>query len=327
MDASPSVDLPPSSSTDVAGSSSHPPCRCEYPLSDEDAVEEPGLFDAATYILHSHRLGFGGFLQYCPSVGGPEAGVVYREPEQHLSVLNVLVDPRLWERIGALEWFLGKVPSLHSRGHVDVAWLSKTYMTVDILTQVSVEQLTRAFLLYLFGQTLFVNKDGSVHTQLLAPLQRLEAVREFDWALFALATLYGNLGACSLDKSPILGSHYRAIKVCFDPWSGVLEDALFVRSRALDRTRSLLKGPFCRAWYLGDQVASQWHPPAQALQFVPLFCTLVNRIKPHHLLRPSNNLPHCRPLIKFQRQMQNFYQIIMWTHVSQMFPYHDPSFK
>ncbi|KAI8530078.1 hypothetical protein RHMOL_Rhmol11G0027300 [Rhododendron molle] len=172
---------------------------------------------------------------------------------------------------------------------------------------------------------LFANKDGSVHTQFLAPLHHLEAIREFDWGSSTLATLYGNLGACSRDKSPILSGHYRVLElwafehllqfppetrhgdancipryerwlvgqrkprslilslpewrrvldrltidqVWFDPWGGVPEDAPPSRSRVLDRTRSLLEGPFCRAWYLGDRVASQWRPGAEALQFVP----------------------------------------------------------
>ncbi|KAI8568199.1 hypothetical protein RHMOL_Rhmol02G0179100 [Rhododendron molle] len=225
---------------------------------------------------------------------------------------SLRVDPRLWERVGALEWFLGKVPPLHSRGHVDVAWLSKTFMKAEILTHVSVEQLTRAFLLYLLGQTLFANKDGSVHAQFLAPLQHLEAIREFDWGSSTLATLYGNFGACSRDKKPILSGHYRilelwafehllqfpsetkhgdvdcipryerwfpysyvvadlilVLQVRFDPWGGVPEDAPLARSRKLDCTRSLLEGPFCRAWYLGDRGASQWRPRAEVLQFVP----------------------------------------------------------
>ncbi|KAI8547454.1 hypothetical protein RHMOL_Rhmol07G0197100 [Rhododendron molle] len=370
-------------------------------------------------LLPSRRLGFGGFLQYRPPVGGPEAAIVCREPKQHLSVLNVprnrrlearggsnevhnwflalseqvqelvraagfeafvlglnlpkidwslmtslverwwdttntfhfpsagemtitpgdfslltglrvggiplRVDPRVWERAGALEWFLGKVPPLHSRGHIDLAWLSKTFMKTDILTQVSVEQLVRAFLLYVLGQTLFANKDSSVHTQFLVLLQHLEAIREFDWGASALATLYGNPGACSRDKSPILGGHYRVLElwafghrlpfptdtrhgnancipryqrwltgyrkpqspvltlpewrrvldrltvdqVRFDPWDGVPEDTPLTHSRILDRTRSLLEGPFCRAWYLGDRVASQWRPRAKALQFIP----------------------------------------------------------
>ncbi|KAI8571874.1 hypothetical protein RHMOL_Rhmol01G0153700 [Rhododendron molle] len=390
MDTPPFVDLPPSSSTNVAGSSSHPPCRCEYPSSDEEAIEEPGLFDAATYVLPSRRLGFGGFLQYRPPVGGPEAERNKRLeargrgkdvhkwfvtlPEQARELVHAVgfeafvlglnlpkmdwslmtslverwwdttntfhlpsagdmtitpsdfslliglrvggaslrVDPRLWERIGALEWFLGKVPPLHSKGHIDIAWLSKTYMKADILTQVSVEQLTRAFLLYLLGQTLFANMDSSVHTQFLAPLQHLGAIREFDWGSSALATLYHNLGACSRDKSPILGGHYRVLELyafehllqfptdtrhedanCvprFERWLmgqwkprspilnlpewrrvpdrlSVNQDAPLVRSKVLDRTRSLLEGPFYRVWYLVlDIVDLLLEVPAEVVQ-------------------------------------------------------------
>ncbi|XP_058223136.1 protein MAINTENANCE OF MERISTEMS-like [Rhododendron vialii] len=231
------------------------------------------------------------------------------------------IDPQLWRREGALEWFLGKMPPLHSRGRLDVSWLSKTFMKADILTQVSVEQLTRAFLLYLLGQTLFANKDSSVHTQFLAPLRYLGAVWEFDWGSSVLASLYGNLGACSRDKSFICAGHYRVLdqlwafehllqfsintrhedancvpryerwwagqqkprspilsfpewrrvldrltvnQVQFDPWGGISEDVPLARSRVLDRTCSLLEGPFCRAWYLVDQVASQWRPCAKA---------------------------------------------------------------
>ncbi|KAI8547445.1 hypothetical protein RHMOL_Rhmol07G0196200 [Rhododendron molle] len=141
----------------------------------------------------------------------------------------------------------------------------------------------------------------------------------------ALVTLHGHLGACSRDKSPILGGHYRVLQlwafehllqfppdtkhedvscishyerwlvgqrkprspilsllewrqvldwltihqVRFDPWSGVPEDAHLVGSRVLDHPRSLLEGPFCRAWYLGDRVVSQWCPRAEAFQFLP----------------------------------------------------------
>ncbi|KAI8559806.1 hypothetical protein RHMOL_Rhmol04G0203200 [Rhododendron molle] len=306
MASSEAIGLPPSSSTSVlpfvAGSFSHPPCRGEYPSFDEEAVGELGQFDAITYALPLRRLCSNGFLQYRPPVGGPEAKVVHREYEQHLSVLNApisiqkskrrleacgggkevhkwfltlpkqaweLIDPKLWQPEGALEWFLGKVPPLHSHGHVNVSWLSKTFLKADILTQVSVEQLTRAFLLYLLGQTLFANKDSSVHTQFFAPLQHLEAVWEFDWGAYALATLYGNLGTYSRDKSLILGGHYRVLELQLDPWSGMPEDTCLAHSKVLDRTRSPLEGSFCQAWYLGDQVASQWRPHAEALQLIP----------------------------------------------------------
>ncbi|KAI8571987.1 hypothetical protein RHMOL_Rhmol01G0163700 [Rhododendron molle] len=265
-----------SSFTDAVGSSSHPPCRCEYPSSDEEAIEEP------------------------------EAEVVHREPEQHLSVLNV---------------------------------------------SVSVEQLVRAFLLYVLGQTLFANKDSSVHTQFLVLLQHLGSVRDFDWEHlpwlpctaisepvlgtrvpslavtigylryipfsfsftsipvltfpstelvlvnstfqfwafehllpFPTDTRHGNtncipryqrwLAECRKPRSPVLSlPEWRRfldrLTIRFDPWDGVPEDTPLTRSRILDRTRSLLEGPFYRAWYLGDRVASQWRPRAEALQFIP----------------------------------------------------------
>ncbi|KAI8550483.1 hypothetical protein RHMOL_Rhmol06G0110300 [Rhododendron molle] len=349
-------------SSDIVGLSSHPPCRCEYPSSDEETIEEPGLFDIATYVLPSRRLAFGGFLQYRPPVGGPEAEIVRREPEQHLSVLNVMRNRRLEAHGGGKEvhkWFLvlpeqtrelvraagfeafvlghnlpkidwSLMTSLVERwwdttntfhlpsaskmtitpGHIDLAWLSKTFMKTDILTQVSVEQLTRAFLVYLLGQTLFANKDGSVHTQFLAPLQHLGAIREFAalrkiakpnielvlvnlafqlWAFehllqFPPETRHGDVNYIPRyerwlvgqrkPRSPVLSLPewqrvLDRLTVWFDPWGGVPKDAPLARSRVLDRTRSLLEGPFCRAWYLGDRVASQWHPHAEALQFVP----------------------------------------------------------
>ncbi|KAI8568200.1 hypothetical protein RHMOL_Rhmol02G0179200 [Rhododendron molle] len=93
----------------VSGSSLHPLCRCEYPSSDKEAIEEPGSFDATTYALPWRRLGFGSFLQYRPPVGGPEAKVVRREPELHLSILNVPRNRRLEARGGGKKvhkWFV-----------------------------------------------------------------------------------------------------------------------------------------------------------------------------------------------------------------------------
>lgn len=132
------------------------------------------------------------------------------------------IDLQLWQREGALEWFLRKVPPLHSWGHLDVSWLSKNFMRADILNQVSIEQLAWAFLLFLLGQTLFANKEKSVHTQFLAHLQHLVVVAEFDWGASALATLYGHLGVCSRDKSPVLSSHYRVLEVYPFPFLSLL---------------------------------------------------------------------------------------------------------
>lgn len=55
--------------------------------------------------------------------------------------------------------------------------------------------------------------------------------------------------------------------VRFDPWDTLLDDAPLelTLARALDNQRFLLDGPFSRAWYLGERVASQYFPRTEAL--------------------------------------------------------------
>lgn len=60
----------------------------DYP-SDDETDEELGPFNLKTYVLPFRRMGRGGFLAYHPLVGGSGVEVVHREPEQHLSSLNL----------------------------------------------------------------------------------------------------------------------------------------------------------------------------------------------------------------------------------------------
>lgn len=58
----------------------------------------------------------------------------------------------------------------------------------------------------------------------------------------------------------------------FGPWDTLLDNAPLelTSARALDNQHFLLEGPFSRAWYLGERVASQYLPRSEALQLVPL---------------------------------------------------------
>lgn len=58
----------------------------------------------------------------------------------------------------------------------------------------------------------------------------------------------------------------------FDPWDTLLDDAPLelTSAQALDSQHFFLEGPFSRAWYLGERVASQNFLRSEALQFVPL---------------------------------------------------------
>ncbi|KAI8559812.1 hypothetical protein RHMOL_Rhmol04G0203800 [Rhododendron molle] len=102
------------------------------------------------------------------------------------------IDPRIHEREGALKYLLGKVLEVSGKGHITYSWLLEQYDHVRIESKVSMQQLVRAFLLYLLGQTLFCNKDNSMHIQFLAALVNLEAIAEFDKGTPAFATLYGH---------------------------------------------------------------------------------------------------------------------------------------
>ncbi|KAI8572489.1 hypothetical protein RHMOL_Rhmol01G0203200 [Rhododendron molle] len=238
------------------------------------------------------------------------------------------IDPRIHERRGAFDYLLGKTPTVSESSHITYTWLREQFDHTGILTEVSLPQLVWAFLLYLLGQTLFCNKENSVHVQFLAALVDLETIAEFDWGTPALATLYGHLSACSRGVSLSLGGHHRVLElwafehllqfppptdhreprfvpraarwlkgirkkrspamdlpawrrvldhltvdqVRFDPWGTLLDDAPLelTSARALDSQHFLLEGPFSRAWYLGERVASQYFPRSEALQFVPL---------------------------------------------------------
>ncbi|KAI8547639.1 hypothetical protein RHMOL_Rhmol07G0211100 [Rhododendron molle] len=195
------------------------------------------------------------------------------------------IDPRIHKRAGAFEYLLGKVPAVSESGHITYSWLWEQFDHAGILTEVFLSQLVRAFLLYLLRQTLFCNKENSVHVQFLAALVNLETITEFDRGTPALATLYGHLSACSRGVSLSLGGHHRVLELwafehllqfppltrhreprfvprvahwlkgvwktrCVSiPGGTLLDDAPLelTSARALDSQHFLLKGPFSRA--------------------------------------------------------------------------------
>ncbi|KAI8522356.1 hypothetical protein RHMOL_RhmolUnG0000500 [Rhododendron molle] len=313
----------------VGGSSSQPtPPNTEFEIPSDLGSGALPPFDATTYATLVHIIGGGGSLRYRPPLSDASAETLHREPEQHLGFTNRKV----------FEWY-ERLP----QGARDVV----------ALAEVSLPQLVRAFLLYLLGQTLFCNKENSVHVQFLAALVDLEAIAEFDWGTPALATLYGHLSAYSRGVSLSLGGHHRVLElwafehllqfppptehkeprfvpraarwlkgirkkrspamdllawrrvldrltvdqVCFDPWRTLLDDAPLelTSARALDSQHFLLEGPFSRAWYLGERVASQYFPRSEALQFVPL--------PPPAGMRSTHLLTGEGLLLAFERQL------------------------
>ncbi|KAI8573239.1 hypothetical protein RHMOL_Rhmol01G0263100 [Rhododendron molle] len=95
----------------------------------------------------------------------------------------------------ALEWFLGDAPKIEE-GMAKYEQLKK-YLKKKVTTEREAEQMARAYLLYLFGATLYPNRRSRVHLSYLPALRDLRTASRFDWGGAALATAYTFMGNSS----------------------------------------------------------------------------------------------------------------------------------
>ncbi|KAI8568397.1 hypothetical protein RHMOL_Rhmol02G0195800 [Rhododendron molle] len=95
----------------------------------------------------------------------------------------------------ALEWFLGDAPKIEE-GMVKYEQFTK-YLKKKVTTEREAKQMARAYLLYLFGATLYPNRRSRVHLSYLPALRDLRTASRFDWGGAALGTAYTFLGNLS----------------------------------------------------------------------------------------------------------------------------------
>ncbi|KAH7864252.1 hypothetical protein Vadar_027471 [Vaccinium darrowii] len=74
-------------------------------------------------------------------------------------------------------------------------------------------QMARAYLLYLFGASLFPNRQGMVHLGWLPALEDLETAGRFDWGGAGLCTVYCFLGCVCRGVGTSLGGYWRVLEV------------------------------------------------------------------------------------------------------------------
>ncbi|XP_058225011.1 protein MAINTENANCE OF MERISTEMS-like [Rhododendron vialii] len=74
-------------------------------------------------------------------------------------------------------------------------------------------QMARAYLLYLFGASLFPNRRSRVHLCYLAGVVDLGQAGRFDWGGAALCTLYCLLGAASRGVGDTVGGYWRVFEL------------------------------------------------------------------------------------------------------------------
>ncbi|KAI8546934.1 hypothetical protein RHMOL_Rhmol07G0158200 [Rhododendron molle] len=95
----------------------------------------------------------------------------------------------------ALEWFLGDAPKIEE-GMAKYEQFTK-YLKKKVTTEREAEQMARAYLLYLFGASLYPNRPSRVHLSYLPTLRDLRTASRFDWGGAALGTAYAFLGNSS----------------------------------------------------------------------------------------------------------------------------------
>ncbi|KAI8550575.1 hypothetical protein RHMOL_Rhmol06G0117800 [Rhododendron molle] len=94
-----------------------------------------------------------------------------------------------------LEWFLGDAPKIEE-GMAKYEQFTK-YLKKKVTTEREAEQMARAYLLYLFGTTLYPNRRNRVHLSYLPALRDLRTTSCFDWGGAALGMAYAFLGNSS----------------------------------------------------------------------------------------------------------------------------------
>ncbi|XP_058211681.1 protein MAIN-LIKE 1-like [Rhododendron vialii] len=115
------------------------------------------------------------------------------------------------EDLVALEWFLGEAPKIEE----GMAWYRQftRYLKKTVTTKQEAEQMARAYLLYLFGATLYPNRCSKVHLSYLPALRDLRTASRFDWGGAALGAAYGFLGDSSRTEMSTVG-YWRIWELC-----------------------------------------------------------------------------------------------------------------
>lgn len=99
----------------------------------------------------------------------------------------------------ALQWFLGFVPKVENGSIIYTS--SRRRWNHDPASDEEAENMTMAYLLYLFSASLFPNRRSRIHVSFLQALRHLQAASRFDWGGSTLSACYSFMGDVS--EAPI----------------------------------------------------------------------------------------------------------------------------
>ncbi|KAI8538396.1 hypothetical protein RHMOL_Rhmol09G0099800 [Rhododendron molle] len=136
----------------------------------------------------------------------------------------------------ALEWFLGEVPQVE-RGAARYAQFIR-YLKKKPANEHEEAQMARAYLLYMFGASLFPGRGSTIHLSYLPALRDLRTASRFDWGGAALGTAYQFFGDASRNGQSMAG-YWRVWELwaivhiaCLSLYAGRVESLEDERARA-----------------------------------------------------------------------------------------------
>ena len=100
------------------------------------------------------------------------------------------------DRVAYIERLLGMVPDMKGTHTIKVDSIRSFYTRPRVEATTSgaeIDQVVRAFLVYLLGTRLFADTTSSIDLMFLMPLRDLDLVGTYDWGSCALAYLYRSM--------------------------------------------------------------------------------------------------------------------------------------
>lgn len=100
------------------------------------------------------------------------------------------------DRVAFIDRLLGMVPDMKGTHTIKINSIRSFYTRERIeatTTRLQIDQVVKAFLLYLLRTTLFADTASSIDLMFLMPLRDVDAISSFDWGSCALAYLYQSM--------------------------------------------------------------------------------------------------------------------------------------
>lgn len=124
-------------------------------------------------------------------------------------------------RVAFIDRLLGMVPGMKGTHTIKVDSICSFYTRERVgaaTTGLQIDQVVKAFLVYLLGTTLFVDTTSSIDLMFLMPLRDVDMISSFDLGSCALAYLYRSMDELVRGARRFCGFWYSVLVFKFSPF-------------------------------------------------------------------------------------------------------------